>query len=123
MGKSSYVAPEKLTKKQILAAIDECFHRWNDIAWNGCQDPFWSDGLNMNLVRNHIIWYYGLLDKKEEEDVQEYLFGDTKIVRRPIPAKVPDNYMVANCKYSDRLDSSYAVGSLEFGEPGEFAVA
>lgn len=28
---------------------------WNHINENGCNDPFWPDGCNMNLTRNHII--------------------------------------------------------------------
>ena len=28
--------------------------RWNYILENGCNDPFWPDGTNMNLTRNHI---------------------------------------------------------------------
>ena len=24
---------------------------------NGCNDPFWPDGCNLNLTRNHIISY------------------------------------------------------------------
>lgn len=31
--------------------------RWNYILENGCNDPFWPDGTNMNLTRNHIISY------------------------------------------------------------------
>ena len=31
--------------------------RWNYILENGCNDPFWPDGANMNLIRNHIISY------------------------------------------------------------------
>ena len=31
--------------------------RWNYILENGCNDPFWPDGCNMNLIRNHIISY------------------------------------------------------------------
>lgn len=29
---------------------------WNYINENGCQDPFCADGVNMNLVRNHIVY-------------------------------------------------------------------
>lgn len=28
---------------------------WNYINENGCNDPFWPDGSNINLTRNHII--------------------------------------------------------------------
>ena len=50
-----YIPPEKMTVEQIQANIDERFRAWDKIAQNGCSDPFWPDGVNMNLVRNHII--------------------------------------------------------------------
>ena len=53
MGK--YISPEKMTVEQIQDNIDERFRAWNQIAQNGCSDPGWPDGVNMNLVRNHII--------------------------------------------------------------------
>lgn len=53
MGK--YIPPEKMTVEQIQDNIDERFRAWNQIAQNGCSDPGWPDGVNMNLVRNHII--------------------------------------------------------------------
>ncbi len=31
--------------------------RWIDHRDNGCSDPFWTDGANMNLTRNHIEYY------------------------------------------------------------------
>ena len=43
---------EKLGKE--LRGSYEC---WNHILQNGAGDPFWEDGANMNLVRNHIIYY------------------------------------------------------------------
>ena len=46
-----YIPPEKMTVEQIRANIDERFRAWNQIAQNGCSDPFWPDGVNMNLVR------------------------------------------------------------------------
>jgi hypothetical protein len=33
------------------------FERWNNIFKYGCRDPFWADGTNLNLVRNHILDY------------------------------------------------------------------
>ena len=32
------------------------FNRWDYIKNNGSSDPFWADGVNMNLIRNHIIY-------------------------------------------------------------------
>ena len=39
--------------KSILKEIE----KWKKISQNGCNDPAWPDGANMNLLRNHIIYY------------------------------------------------------------------
>ena len=62
---AKYIPPEQMAAQQIQAELDREFQRWNDIACSGCQDPTWPDGVNMNLVRNHIIYWYKLLDEKQ----------------------------------------------------------
>lgn len=37
--------------------IQDSFARWKHIYCNGAGDPFWEDGVNLGLVRNHIIYY------------------------------------------------------------------
>lgn len=39
------------------------YSRWKYIFDNGCTDPLWCDGVNINLVRNHILY-----DKKKVEE-------------------------------------------------------
>lgn len=65
---------------------------------NGCSDPFWPDGVNMNLDRNHIIH-----DKRQIEEIcrenglplpEEYYI--------PTPPEVNDYYM-ANLKNKRRV--------------------
>ena len=65
---------------------------WESIRENGCYDPLWPDGVNMNLVRNHIIH-----DKKE----LYRLCGEAGIplpavYYEPIPSKVDGKYMAKN---------------------------
>ncbi|MBR2890361.1 MAG: hypothetical protein IKC09_08820 [Oscillospiraceae bacterium] len=103
MGK--YIPPEERTEAQIRADLAEDFARWDHLSKEGCSDPFWPDGVNMNLVRNHIIYHYQLLREKIEQPVQLSLFdtGMDLSGERPVPPKVPDNYMVPGGKYPDRL--------------------
>lgn len=49
-------SPEQKVKQYCVKIRKEIQH-WKDINQNGCNDPFWSDGCNMNLTRNHIIYY------------------------------------------------------------------
>ena len=37
--------------------IENEFRIWEALKTDGGSDPFWADGCNMNLVRNHIIYY------------------------------------------------------------------
>lgn len=43
--------------KECCQCIRREIEHWKAINQNGCSDPFWSDGCNMNLTRNHIIYY------------------------------------------------------------------
>lgn len=41
-------APQETIRNECKNIID-FIQRWEDINKNGCNDPFWSDGCNMNL--------------------------------------------------------------------------
>ncbi len=116
-----YIPPERMTEAQIMAEVDREFSRWNHLAGGGCQDPGWPDGVNMNLVRNHIIYWYGLLDERGLAEVQLSLFPGELVAkdRRPIPPEVPDRYMVRDGKYSNRL-SEQRWPNLVWGRKGEY---
>ncbi|RKI66760.1 hypothetical protein D7V91_11705 [bacterium 1xD42-67] len=118
---AKYIPPEQMTIQQIQAEIDQAFQRWNDIACNGCQDPIWPDGMNMNIVRNHIIFWYELLDERRSKDTQMSLWGSPAVEERdrPVPPKVSDKYMVAGCEYSDRLNGRYG-STLVWGAKGAY---
>lgn len=118
---AKYIPPEKMTAQQIQTEVNREFQRWNDIACKGCQDPGWPDGVNMNLIRNHIIYWYKLLDEKQNTDTQTSLFDSQaeETPRRPIPPEVPDQYMIAGCEHSDRLDGRYN-RPLVWGTKGEY---
>ena len=63
--------------------------RWEDINQNGCNDPFWSDGCNMNLTRNHIIY-----DKwKIAQICEEHGILIPEEMYLPTPPEVSDYYM------------------------------
>ena len=103
-----YVPPEKMTVEQLEAEVDASFKHWNDIKEHGCQDPSWPDGVNMNLVRNHILFWYQYLQEKISAVNEQLSMFDTiaePIDRRPVPPVVPDSYMAPNGKYSHRLDN------------------
>ena len=58
---SRYIPPEEMNEAQIREQLDAEYKHWDDLKKNGCSDPAWPDGVNLNLVRNHIIYWYRLL--------------------------------------------------------------
>lgn len=102
---ASKIKPEDKLKN-IIAELKHSHEHWKYINDNGCGDPFWPDGTNMNLVRNHIIYY-----RKQIEDIcvetgkalpSEYYY--------PIPPLVDDNY-IANLNQKGRVKRLRQFGS------------
>jgi hypothetical protein len=48
--------PEQQIKENCEKAVGT-IARWKSIRVNGCNDPGWPDGVNMNLLRNHLMSY------------------------------------------------------------------
>ena len=42
-------------REKLIKNLKQDYARWNDIYENGCSDPSWEDGINLNLVRAHIL--------------------------------------------------------------------
>ncbi|MBR6982104.1 MAG: hypothetical protein IKH75_01000 [Ruminococcus sp.] len=93
--------------------IDKAVAHWHDIEKNGCSDPFWPDGLNMNLVRNHVIWYLTQIKELSVQPVQISLFGEPvgivvtgDVLDDPrIPPEVDNDFMATDrkCFYFDKV--------------------
>ena len=69
------------------AELEESYARWEYLYENGCSDPFYEDGINLNLVRNHIIYYKQMLEKENS------LFGLPDAYYRELPPEVGSKYM------------------------------
>ena len=49
---------QKTPEQELELLRENLLHEraiWEHINENGCNDPFWTDGCNMNLTRNHIL--------------------------------------------------------------------
>ena len=70
---------------------------------NGAGDPFWEDGSNMNLVRNHIIYYKRQCEAEllPEEYPEEYFWG--------LPTEVDNKYMALPEEIREHAIESLAV--------------
>lgn len=83
---------KKAVQDQMLEyrkSIADGLERWKHINKNGCSDPFWPDGCNMNLIRNHIFYYKGKIAEicriNRMPLPEEYYF--------PAPPEVDNQYM------------------------------
>lgn len=81
--------------KQLRENIVQDLKHWQYLREYGCQDPFWADGVNMNLTRNHIIYYKMRLRElcPDGSLPEEYYL--------PTPPEVDNNYLAPNGKCYD----------------------
>lgn len=89
--------------KDLCDEIEKEISHWKYLKENGCQDPFWSDGSNMNLTRNHILYYKTQIKELcEQNDVEfpvEYSI--------PTPPEVDEDYMAPHLEFPQRLKNQY----------------
>lgn len=64
--------------------LKERYEHWEHLLKYGGQDPFWEDGCNMNLVRNHII---NIKRKMNEQGIQ------SELLDKEIPPEIDSKYM------------------------------
>lgn len=85
--------------KELRRDIRREIDHWEYINQCGCNDPFWSDGCNMNLTRNHIIY-----DKHQIAEICErHGMEIPEEAYLPTPPEVSDYYM-ANLKQKRRVE-------------------
>lgn len=70
------------------AELEKEYAQWDEVFTNGGSDPFWTDGVNLFLIRSHILFYKEQLEKQGDS-----LFGVPDIYYRATPPEVDCNYM------------------------------
>lgn len=104
MAKKKKPAPEQ-TLQQYREDLMGSMERWADIKINGCNEPAWPDGTNMNLAKNHIIWYRFKI--MEICTVHELAYPPEYYLT--VPPEVPSGYM-ASLRQSERVKQLQAMG-------------
>lgn len=66
--------------EELVRELERDYARWEQVYMAGSKDPFWPDGVNANLCRNHI-----LCGKKRIRE----LYPDAEIVPFPVSWTVP----------------------------------
>ena len=52
-------------KENPLEELEKAYAQWESLYLQGGSDPFYADGVNLNLVRNHILYF-----KRQIEETQ-----------------------------------------------------
>lgn len=93
---------KKLSLKEELEKIlTERYERWDDIFQFGTNDPSWADGVNLNLVRNHILYIKSQIE--EQLDKQDY----PDIYYKDVPPKVDYDYIVRPKEIKEKAQSFF----------------
>ena len=96
----------------LTRSLQDSFDCWDRLNEQGGSDPCWADGANMNLVRNHIMYYKSQMENK-------YSSGDyPEIYYRETPPEVDDNYMANPEKI--RADAAASIQIIEADERLKF---
>ena len=80
---------KKKEKENLIEELTKSFERWEHLKEYGGSDPSYADGTNMNLVRNHIMYYKSRMVEEYGGDYEKY----PEIFYREVPPKVHDDYM------------------------------
>ena len=89
---------EKL--QELEAELQERHECWNYILTHGTSDPYWPDGVNINLVRNHCKYYRRLIKNLCEK----HGLPLPPIYEKPLPPKMPQDFMATErvCRWQKR---------------------
>lgn len=87
MKNSTKTPDQKKLSKQFGKEIRDNLERYEYLRVHGGSDPFWSDGVNMNLCRNHVIY----LRSRVETDLDPEYYPEEHSLE--VPKEVDDNYM------------------------------
>lgn len=80
---------KKKEKENLVEKMADSFQRWESLMEHGGSDPFYADGTNMNLVRNHIMYYKSRMVDEYGADYEKY----PEVFYRELPPEVDDSYM------------------------------
>lgn len=73
--------------RRLTSNLTNEYNHWEYLCKHGGSDPFWEDGVNMNLTRNHIIYCKREIEKQlEESEYPQWYY-------RELPPEVDSSYM------------------------------
>ena len=88
----------KKEKVDYEALLIREYEHWEYLKEHGGSDPNYDDGVNMNLTRNHIIYYKNELEDLYGEDMSKY----PEVYFRELPPEVEGQYVARADKIRDK---------------------
>lgn len=52
-------------QENLLDKLAKAYDQWENLQKQGGSDPFYPDGVNLNLVRNHILYYKQRIEEEQ----------------------------------------------------------
>ncbi len=96
----------------LTKSLQDGFDRWDHLNKYGGSDPSWADGVNMNLVRSHIMFYKSQMENKfGSGDYPDIYYWET-------PPKVSPDFMADPEQI--RADAAAALQIIESDENLKF---
>ncbi|MDR0388442.1 MAG: hypothetical protein LBH73_00030 [Spirochaetaceae bacterium] len=73
----------------FFEGLRESYNKYFDVLENGCNDPFWSDGANINLCAGHFYYY----KERVKEKYPGRAWACLDWIHETLLAEVPHDYM------------------------------
>lgn len=89
-----------MERRRLEQALYDSYERWEKLSREGGSDPSYADGMNLNLVRNHILSF-----RKKLEELDPL----APILKREIPEKADPSYMVNPDKIRENARNTLAL--------------
>ncbi len=89
---------EKERERNLEAELIQSFAQWDRLREYGGSDPFYDDATNLNLLRNHIIYWKMEMKSKYGEDEGKY----PKIYFRETPDVAEHGFVVKAAEIRDK---------------------
>lgn len=91
-----------------VAELENDYARWDKVFTEGGSDPFWTDGVNLSLIRSQILYCKEQLSKQEDS-----LFGLPEVYYRETPPEVDPNYMARSDEIRENAHKAMEIISAD----------
>lgn len=97
----------KRTEKEpdLEEALIKAYQNWENTRETGCHDPHYDDSVNLNLLRNHILYYKNQMEERYGEDLGKYL----EIYFKELPPEMDRGFMVKAAEIRDKAAESLEI--------------